>query len=48
MNMNELFAVLVTGNRVQNLLLGLRAKAFDVTHFPGFACCLQFINAGDA
>ena len=48
MNVNELLAVFVAGNCIKNLLLALRAKAFDVAHLPCFAGRTQIFHTGNA
>src|SRR5687767_10093593 len=47
MNVNELLAILMTGDRVENLLLSLCAKAFDVANLPGLARRAQLFDTGN-
>ena len=47
MNVNELLALFVTGDRIKNRSFGLRAKAFDVAHLAGFARGAQLFNTGN-
>ena len=48
MNVDELFAMLMSGDRVENRSFSLRAKAFDASDFPSFARGAQIFDTSDS